>query len=68
MIQISQLHIQERARHAFFEGKMSEEEMKSFLIESHITRIIAYPWTFPSVPPFFKELYKTDMLAIYELQ
>jgi hypothetical protein len=50
---------------AFFEGKMTEDEMIEFLKANRITRIIAYPWTFPSVPSFFKELYKTDILAIY---
>lgn len=49
----------------FFDKKMSEEEMKAFLKENHITRIITYPWTFSPLPSFLKEMYKTDMLAIY---
>lgn len=49
----------------FFEGKMSEEEMKTFLMENGITRVITYPWTFSPPPSFLKKIFKTDMLAIY---
>ncbi|MBI5613641.1 hypothetical protein HY947_01845 [Candidatus Gottesmanbacteria bacterium] len=61
------IKVKEPKARAFFEGKMREEEMRSFLKENRITRIITYPWTFQTPLSFMKELYKTEILAIYSV-
>lgn len=53
----------------FFDGKMTDEEMKEFLYKYKINYLLGYPWN-PKIDklPFVKRLYVNRLLAIDEVK
>lgn len=51
----------------FFDGKMSEDQLRRFLKDNGITYVVAYPWNTVVKSNLFGKVYENDYLGVYRV-